>query len=98
MAALPGPVSVKVEALMVCGDIASLKVAWMAAVPPTPVAAGSGSVDATVGAVVSAVAPVVKVHAWPAASALPARSLAPVVMVAVNSGPAASAAVGRKVA
>ena len=69
--------------LMVSGSIASLKVAAMFLLRATAVAALAGSVELTVGAVVSGVTPVVKLQLKPVASALPARSLTPVVMVAV---------------
>ena len=53
--------------------------------PPiaTPVAALAGTMKLTVGRVVSVVVPVVKLQTKAVASALPARSLAPVVIVAV---------------
>jgi hypothetical protein len=49
----------------------------------TPVAALTGIVELTVGAVVSKASPVVKFHTKSSASALPAKSLAPMVIVAV---------------
>jgi hypothetical protein len=73
----------KVAAVIVAGSIASLKVAVMFPLTSTLVAVSAGSVELTVGAVVSAVAPVVKLHVLLAANALPARSLTPVVTVAV---------------
>jgi hypothetical protein len=48
-----------------------------------PVAALTGMVVLTVGAVVSKASPVVKFHTKSTVSALPAKSLAPVVIVAV---------------
>jgi hypothetical protein len=48
-----------------------------------PVAIFAGKTELTVGGVVSIVELVVKVQVLGAANALPARSLAPVVMVAV---------------
>ena len=99
--------TVKVVVLTVAGSIASLKVALTALLRQMPAAPASGLTAVTVGAVVSLVAPVVKVHTWlPApgkmavlpASALPARSVAALVTVAVNRLPLASvAAVGVKV-
>ena len=67
----------------VAGSIASLKVAVMLLLTGTLVAVLAGSVEVTVGAVASAVAPVVKPHVALAANALPAKSLNPVVSVAV---------------
>ena len=58
----------------------------------------AGRVDVTMGAVMSGVAPVVKVHTKLLARALPARSLAPVVIVPVKRVLGASWAVGVKVA
>jgi hypothetical protein len=83
----PGPepceVKVKPEAT-VAGSIGSLKVAETFVLTGTPVFVSIGSVGRTaVGAVASPAAPVVKVHTVLAANALPARSLIPVVTVAV---------------
>src|SRR6266705_1688431 len=85
----PGPepfdVKVKVAAVTVAGSIGSLKVAETFVLTGTPVLVSIGSVGRTaVGAVLSA-APVVKFHVLLAlaANALPARSLNPVVTVAV---------------
>jgi hypothetical protein len=80
---VPGPASVKVNVLIVAGSIPVLKVALTAWLMFTPVAALSGAVEVTVGAVAFEVVPVVNVQAKVLASALPARSLAPVVIVAV---------------
>ena len=75
---------VKVAVVIVKGFIALLKVAAMFPPIATPVAAFAGTVvELTVGAVVSGVVPVVKLQTKAVASALPARSLAPVVIVAV---------------
>jgi ABC-type dipeptide/oligopeptide/nickel transport system permease subunit len=68
---------------MVAGVITSLKVAFTVALVAMPVALEAGFVEATVGGVVSAVAPVVKLHTLLAAMAFPARSLTPVEIVAV---------------
>ncbi len=76
-------VKVKFAAVIVAGSTASLKVAAMLLLTTTPVAVLAGSVELTVGAVVSAVAPVVKFHVLLTANALPAKSLTPVVIVAV---------------
>src|SRR5256885_1576757 len=69
--------------VIVKASIASLKAAAIFWLMATPVAALAGTVKLTVGAVVSGVAPVVKLQTKLLASALPARSLAPVVIVAV---------------
>src|SRR5439155_1264978 len=79
----PGPVTVKLAVLIVKGSIASLKVALMVWLIATAVAPSAGTVERTVGRVVSAVALVVKLQAKLRTSALPARSSAPVVTVAV---------------
>lgn len=63
--------------------IASEKVADIEEFVATPIAELAGDVADTVGGVLSALAPVVKLHVKLAARALPARSCAPVVMVAV---------------
>ena len=63
-----------------------------------PIVPLSGVVVITVGAVVSGVAPVVKVQVLFTARLLPARSFTPVVKVAVNSVLPASGLVGVKVA
>jgi hypothetical protein len=84
--------------VIVAGSIASLKVALMFLLMGTPVAVSAGSVEVTVGGVTSVVVPVVKVHVWLAANALPARSLNPVVTVAVWRVLTARLPVGAKVA
>lgn len=63
--------------------IASENVADTEEFVATPIAAFAGDVVDTVGGVLSALAPVVKLQVKLAASALPARSRAPVVIVAV---------------
>src|SRR5204862_6361127 len=72
-----------VAVFSVKGSIASLKGVSMVGLMATAVAALAGTVALTVGGVVSGVAPVVKLQTKSAASALPARSLAAVVIVAV---------------
>src|SRR5438034_557347 len=52
----------------------------------TPVAEFAGTVALTVGAVVSGITPVVRLHKKSAASALPARSVARALIVAVYVG------------
>src|SRR6185503_13024760 len=94
----PGPINLKLAVLMVKGSIASLKVALMVWLIGTAVAALAGTVALTVGAVVSSVAPVVKLQPKSVASALPARSFAPVVIRAVNVVRGAKALAGVKVA
>ena len=94
----PGPVSVKVAALSVEGSIALLNVALIAALGGTSVAPVPGVVEITAGAVPSGPEPVVKVQVNAPASGFPARSWAPVVIVAVNNTPAARALAGVNVA
>src|SRR5439155_537880 len=92
----PGPVTLKLAVVIVKGSIASLKVALMVWLIGTAVAPLAGTVALTVGGVVSGVAPVVKLQPKSVASALPARSLAPVVTVAVNVGSGARWPAGLK--
>ena len=73
----------KFAVVIVAGSIALLKVALTVWLIGTPVAISVGMVELTVGAVVSVDAPVVKLQTKLVASALPARSVAPVVIVAV---------------
>ena len=73
----PGPVTVKVAALIVAGSIASLNVAETRVFTGTAVAPLAGTVEMTVGA------PVAKVHTKFATRVLPPGSCAPVVMVAI---------------
>jgi hypothetical protein len=75
--------SLKVAVVIVRGSIASLKAAAMFPPIAAPVAAFTGTVKLTVGAVLSTDASVVKLQTKSAARALPARSAAPVVIVAV---------------
>ncbi len=96
--ATPPADSVKVAAVRVSGSIASLNVAAAWVTSETPVAPGAGMVVITRGAIVSASAPVEKVQAKLPANALPARSLAPDVIVAVYWVLTARFPVGRKVA
>jgi hypothetical protein len=70
-------------AVRVAGAIASSNVPVTALLTATPVALLSGLLELTVGGVVSAPAPVVKLHTWLAASAFPATSVMAVVSVAV---------------
>jgi hypothetical protein len=78
--------------------IASEKVADTEEFSATPVSAFAGDVADTIGGVVSGAAPVVKFQVKLAASALPAESVAPVVMAAVCGVNAARGAEGVKVA
>ncbi len=94
----PGPVTLKLAVVIVKGSIASLKVALMVWLIGTAVAPLAGTVALTVGAVVSGVAPVVKLQLKSVASALPAKSRAPVVTVAVNAVRGARLPAGVKVA
>jgi hypothetical protein len=87
---------VKVVPLIVAGFMASLNVAEIVVFTATPVAPFTGTVETTVGG--AAVAAVVNVHTELAASEVPARSFAPVVIVAVNKVLLASTADGVNVA
>src|ERR1041385_533259 len=95
---VPGPVTKKLAVLIVAGSIASLKVPLMVWLIATPVAALAGTVAITVGRFVSRAAPVVKLQAKLFSNGLPARSLAPVVIVAVKVVRGARPTVGLKVA
>lgn len=64
-------------------SIASLKLAVTEAFSTTPVAPAAGETEPTVGGVLSTAAAVVKVHEEFDAMVFPARSLTPVVIVAV---------------
>ena len=90
----PEPLSVNVCGLSVAGSIALLKVALMAALGGTIAIPLPGVVRVIVGAVVSRPEPVVKVQLNAAANGLPARSLVPVLIVAVNKTPAARGLLG----
>src|SRR5205807_2242582 len=98
MAVPPGPVTLKLAVLIVKGSIASLKVALMVRLIATARSPLAGTVELTVGGVVSGVTPVVKLQRKSVAGALPARSLAPVVIVAVYAVRGARALAGVKVA
>jgi hypothetical protein len=76
----------------------SLKVAVGFVLRATPVAPFAGVVELTVGRVVSRVVPALKVQTKLLAKALPAKSLTPVVIVAVYRTPAARLLAGVKVA
>ena len=89
----PGPVTVKVAALIVAGVIASLNVAETRVLTGAAGAPLTGAVEITAGG-----AAVVKVQTKLAASAAPVGSFAPVVMVAVNRVLLGRTAVGVKVA
>src|SRR6185503_14417970 len=87
-AGVPGTGSVpsfkaKVAVLIVKGSIVLLKVTATPRLTGTPLAALAGTTKLTKGAVVSSVTPVVKFQLKLRASALPARSRVPVVIVAV---------------
>ena len=79
----PGPRSVNVAAVSVAAFIGSLNVALIGVLTGTPTAVSAGTVEVTVGAVVSGAVPVVKVHVRFIARPLPATSFEPVVTVAV---------------
>jgi hypothetical protein len=69
---------------MVVGFIASLNVILTEVFVATPVAPSAGEVEVTVGDVVSGATPVVKVQEKSPDMAFPARSLTPVVTLAVK--------------
>jgi hypothetical protein len=92
----PGPVTAKVIGLIVAGFIATLKVAVRAWLMGTPVAPLAGMVKMTVGGVAAGTD--LKLHTKLLASALPARSIAPVVIVAVSTVLSGSRAAGVNVA
>jgi hypothetical protein len=89
----PGPVKVNVAALIVAGFMASLNVAETTVLTGTATVPFAGTVLTTLAG-----AAVVKVHTKFAASAVPAGSLAPVVIVAVYRVLVESTAVGVNVA
>ena len=99
---MPGPVTVKVPVVIVAGSIALLKVALIARLIGTVKAPLAGLVELTVPIVVSALVPVVNVHGFgaspPMVSVLPAKSLAPPVIVTVYAVLAARLIPGVKVA
>jgi MFS superfamily sulfate permease-like transporter len=74
---------VKDAVVIVAGFIASLKPTVTFRLVGTSTAVSVGDVTLTVGAMVSADTPVVKANEKLVAKALPARSVAPVVIVAV---------------
>ena len=90
--------SVNVAVVSVALFIGSENIAANAELSAMPVAPFNGEVDSTVGGVVSGAAAVVNDQLTFDASALPATSRAPVVMVAVNCVLPASDAFGVKVA
>lgn len=94
----PPVVNVKLSTSIVAGSIASLKVITASLLIPTPLAESAGSLETTVGAVLSATVPVVKLHAFPLAKALPATSVIPVVIVALKVVLTERAAAGVKIA
>ena len=94
---VPMATSVNVAVVNVALLIGSENIAANAALRGTPVVPACGDVDRTVGGVVSDGAAVVNVQLKSAASALPATSRAPVVMVARYCVPASRAAAGVKV-
>ena len=89
---------VNVAGLSVEASIALLNVALTDALVLTPEAPLAGVVRVIVGALVSGPEPVVKAQVKSTRSAFPARSLTPVVIVAVNNVPAARALLGENVA
>ena len=89
----PGPVSVKVAALMVVAFMTSLNVAEIVVLIATAVAPFTGTVEITVGG-----AAVVNVRTELAASGAPVESFAPVLIVVVYVMLLERAVVGVKVA
>src|ERR1043165_1055602 len=89
---------VKVSVVIDKGSIASLKVVAIFWLMATPLAALAGTVELTVGAVVSRVPLVVKLQTKLAAIGLPARSLTPGIILAVYTVLGARFAAGAKVA
>ena len=89
----PGPVTVKVPALMVVGFMASLNVAEIVVLTPTAVAPFTGTVETTVGGPA-----VVNVRTKLAARGAPVGSFALVVIVAVYKVLVASTVAGVNVA
>jgi len=81
----PPELTVNVESVIVEESIASEKVAVIAVFTATLVAVLAGVVELTVGAVVSSSDPVVKDQIYSDSRAFPAKSLAPVLMLAVYS-------------
>jgi hypothetical protein len=90
--------SVNVVELTVSGFKDLLKVALNALEIPTLVAPFAGTVEVTVGGVVSGAAPVVKLQTYGNAREFPARSMIPVESVAVKTEFAANALEGVNVA
>ena len=95
---MPGPVTVNVAVVIVEGSIASLNVALAAALRDTLMGESAGIVELTMGAVLSGIAPVVKLQVNALANGFPARSRTPVVIFAVNRVLAARALLGLNVA
>ena len=81
----PEPCNRMVLLVMVNGSMSSLKVTITLALVATLLAPAAGTLLVTVGGVTSGVAPVVNVHTALLAKVLFAKSLAPVVIVAVNT-------------
>jgi hypothetical protein len=80
----PATARVKVASVMVVGSIASLNVALTVMLAGTVKAALAGFVAVIVGTTTSADMPVVKLQTKLAAIEMPVRSVAAVVIVAVN--------------
>jgi hypothetical protein len=76
--------SVNVLLVKLEGAMNSLKVAFTVLLMHTPVLSSAGFTKVTVGAVVSRACAVVKLQTLGASMALPAKSIAAVLMVAVN--------------
>src|SRR5256885_1192224 len=98
MAVPPGPVTLKLAVVIVNGSIASLNVGLVVWLVANAVGPLTGTVELTVGGVVSGVTPVVKLQLKSATSVLPVRLVAPVVIVAVYKVRGARKLAGVKVA
>jgi hypothetical protein len=90
--------TVNVAVLTVWAFSGLLKVAASALVIGTFVAPLTGTVETTVGGVMSGVAPVVKLHTYGATMAFPERSMIPVDIVAVSTAFGANVPIGVNVA
>ena len=95
---VPACANEKFADTIVAEFIALVKVAVMLSFMATPVATLAGTVENTVGGVVSVAEPVVNFHTIFAANASPPRAFAPVVIVAVWDWLTASGADGVKIA
>ena len=91
-------VSIKVDSFIVAGFIGSLNVAVIIILSSTSSALAEGSVESTIGGVMSDKIPVVKFQETSSINAFPEVSSIPLVIVAVKGDEARSKFVGVKVA